>query len=124
MAEVHRAPAGLRARGKRLWSSVTADFELDEHELALLEDAARTADLIAQLQERIDRDGVMTEAYGGRAHPCLGEVRQQRLALARLLVALRVPSGEESDEDDDEPVRRSGRPQRRGMRGIYAVGNP
>jgi len=101
---------------------VVESFDLDEHELALLEDACRTADLIAKLEERIVADGVMSDSYGGRVHPCVGEIRQQRLALARLLIALRVPAGE---EPEGVPVPLAGRrPQRRGMRGIYAVGPP
>ncbi|HLM07095.1 MAG TPA: hypothetical protein VK402_18085 [Blastococcus sp.] len=43
------------------------------------------------------------------------EARQQRIALARLLAALRLPAGEEEAGDR--------RPQRRmGVRGVYGVG--
>ena len=52
---------------------------------------------------------------GRRAHPALVEARQQRIALARLLAALRLPAGEEEAGDR--------RPQRRmGVRGVYGVG--
>jgi hypothetical protein len=45
----------------------------------------------------------------------LVEARQQRIGLARLLAALRLPAGEE--EADDR------RPQRQmGVRGVYGVG--
>jgi hypothetical protein len=45
----------------------------------------------------------------------LVEARQQRIALARLLAALRLPSGEEGEQDR--------RPQRRmGVRGVGMSG--
>jgi hypothetical protein len=103
------APRGLNPAGRRLWDSVTGDFELQSHELLLLEQAARTADLIAQLQTRIDADGPVL--LTGRNHPAVAEIRQQRITLARLLVALQVPAG---DEDA-----KSG--QRRGIRGVYRM---
>ncbi|MDP9392299.1 MAG: hypothetical protein M3P89_13215 [Actinomycetota bacterium] len=44
------------------------------------------------------------------------EARQQRIALARILAALRLPAGEESEAGGDRA------PQRRmGMRGVYGV---
>jgi hypothetical protein len=48
------------------------------------------------------------------AHPAVVEARQQRLALARLLAALRLPAGAEDD------LAAGRRPQRRvGVRGFY-----
>ncbi|WP_262391383.1 hypothetical protein [Nocardiopsis sp. CNR-923] len=46
-----------------------------------------------------------------RTHPALVELRNQRILLARLLVALRVPLGEEDDGAE--------RPQVRAVRGVY-----
>ena len=52
---------------------------------------------------------------GPRPHPALAESRQLRIALARLLGALRLPAG-----DEGALIRR---PQRRsGARGVYAIG--
>lgn len=109
MSSVHRAPRGLSAAGRRLWDAVSSDFELEAHESVLLESAARTADLVADLQSLIDREGLV---LGGKTHPGVAEIRQQRLVLARLLAALRVPTGDE----DDRP---SG--QRRPIRGVYRL---
>lgn len=105
------APRGLGLAGKRLWRSVVDDFDLTEQELALLRQAARTVDLCDRLQAVVDDEGPMVSAKddGQRAHPALVELRQQRITLARLLVALRVPIG-----DDD-----AARTQRRGIRGVY-----
>ena len=47
-----------------------------------------------------------------RAHPALVELRQQRIVLTRLIVALRVPLGEQGDMD---------RSQYRGPRGVYEL---
>ena len=60
-----------------------------------------------------DADGgpVLPVELGGKPHPCLAELRQERVLLARLLTALRVPIG---DED--------ARSQRRGIRGVYTLG--
>ncbi|OBI08628.1 hypothetical protein A5715_00590 [Mycolicibacter heraklionensis] len=104
----------LARKGSDLRKAVLETYELAEHELVLLDDAAATVDLIQELSDQIERDGLMTEA--GRVHPAVAEVRQQRITLARLLVALRIPT----DTDD---VRQAGasRTQRRGLRGIYAV---
>ncbi len=104
-----RAPRDLKTSGARLWRSVVDRYELEEHESALLHQAARTVDLLDALQAALDADGPLVD---GRAHPAAVESRQQRIALARLLAALRLP-------DEDQHDRR---PQRRvGARGVYGV---
>ena len=90
---VPRSPTGLGATGRALWRSVLAGFDLDQHELTLLREACRTADSLDALQARLDNDGVMSHSsQGTRVHPALVELRQQRIAFARLLTALRVPA--------------------------------
>lgn len=110
-------PTGTRAGGKRLWTSVAGQFALDEHETALLTEACRTVDALDALDGRVRREGVIVSGpQGDRAHPGLVEARQQRIVLARLLAALRVPQGAEGDEQA------SARPQRRGgARGVYGI---
>ncbi len=112
-----RAPAGTRAPGRRLWSSVVDVYDLDEHELALLREAVRTVDLLDLLEAELRRDGVMVESpQGCKAHPAAVEARQQRIALARLLAALRLPAG----QDGDQQI--AARPQRRvGVRTPYGI---
>jgi hypothetical protein len=46
----------------------------------------------------------------------VAELRQQRLAAARLLVALRIPDAEEGSGAGNQGGRRT---QRRGTRGVY-----
>lgn len=106
---------GLKAPGRRLWTSVQSEYELEEHETALLLEACRTVDQLDALDGLVSREGPLDESsQGRRAHPALTEARQQRIALARLLAALRLPAGEEDAGAD------SRRPQRRGApRGVY-----
>lgn len=101
MSEV-RAPRGLNDAGERLWKAVTNEFDLQEHELSMLEQAARVRDRIADLQQLVEDDGLMLESSQGmRLHPGIAETRQQQIALARLLAQLDVP-----DPDGDLPPAR------------------
>ncbi len=112
-----RVPAGLRGPGRRLWSSVIGDFELDEHERALLLEACRTVDQLDLLDAAVLRDGpVVASPQGERAHPALVEARAQRITLARLVAVLRLPAG---TEDDQAEGRRT--PRRVGARGVYGI---
>lgn len=106
-----RIPAGTKPGGERLWRSVVDDFDLDEHELALLREAVRTVDTLDALAAVVAKDGPMVESPQGlKVHPAIVESRQLKIALARLLAALRMPSGDEGEN----------RPQRRQVRGVYA----
>ncbi len=114
---VPQPPEGTCAAGCRLWESVLADFELDQHELVLLTEAVRTVSLLDQLEASIRSEGAIVDSPQGRkANPAAVEARQQRIALARLLAALRIPTGEVGDEQSNA------RPRRRvGVRGTYGI---
>jgi hypothetical protein len=88
-----RVPAKLGAAGKRLWYTVVEHYELDEHEVPLLESACRQADDIARLEALLSR-GVTARGSTGqtRLHPAVAEVRLGRIALARLLGTLNLPA--------------------------------
>lgn len=118
MSAHEKAPRGTGAAGKRLWDSVLSEYELEEHERALLVEAVRTIDLLTELEQMVKAEGsVIDSPQGRKAHPAAVEARQQRIALARLLAALRLPAG---DEDDKQSGAR--RPQRRaGVRGTYGI---
>jgi hypothetical protein len=108
-----KPPTGTNEAGRRLWREVIDGYELDEHERALLVEAVRTIALLEQLDAAVRRDGPLVESPQGlRAHPAAVEARQQRIALARLLAALRLPAG---DEDEHRPQRRVG------VRGVHAI---
>jgi hypothetical protein len=109
----YRVPAKLQPAGKKLWNAVTSEFELAEHELAQLEEACRVRDTIGVLRQQVEDDGTMIpSSQGSRLHPAVTEIRQQQLALARLLATLAVPPLEE----DHLPPSRGVRAVARGRR--------
>ncbi len=94
MTAVPRPPAGLGRRGRALWRDVMAAYHLDPAEAVVLEHAAGTLDLVAGLQAELAglEDLVVTGSRGQPLpHPVIAELRRQRLALAQLLRALRLP---------------------------------
>lgn len=112
-------PAGTGPSGRKLWAALVADYVFDEHEMALLREAVRTVDMLDKLHDVVTRDGIMVVitregiVVDSKLHPALVESRQLKIALARLLAALRLPDGTEGDSTQ-------GRRQRRaGARGVY-----
>ena len=103
------APTGAGEAGKRLWLAVVSAYDLGEHELVLLRQAVAVADVCEALRAIIAAEGLLVM---GKVHPAGVELRQQRILLARLVVALRVPMG-------DEDAAGSDRTQYRGLRGMY-----
>lgn len=104
-------PAGLNARGCRLWSSLLAqDAELESEddprrEVAL--EACRVADRLERLNEICESVSPIIETEKATMiHPAFAEARQQANVLKQLVAALRLP---------DEATGK--RPQRRGPRG-------
>lgn len=88
-----KAPAGLEAKGKVLWSGITKKYDLRIDELRLLEDACFEADLIEKLKADLEGDDFLIEGSMGQqvANPLVQEVRQHRTVLARLLGQLKLP---------------------------------
>ena len=68
-------------------------------ELIVLENAAKTIDLVAKLDLAMaDQPLVVPGSQGQlREHPLLSEQRQQRALLARLLAQLKLPESDELD---------------------------
>ncbi len=92
-----KPPPGTRVAGRRLWSAIVDDYDLAEHELQILREAVRTVDLIDALHKVAGEEGPLAESSQGvRVHPALVELRQQRITLARLLAALKIPSEDAS----------------------------
>jgi hypothetical protein len=119
MSEKPKPPVGLRAPGRRLWDSITGDYALDEHEIVLLREIVRTVDLVDELDARVRVDGAVIESpQGVKAHPAAVEARQQRITLARMLAALRMPAGDEGDKVQGRRQQR-----RTGARGVYSIRN-
>ena len=86
-------PTDLAARGCALWRLTVRDFELSEVELQLLGECCRLLDEFESLRRAVERDGATVAGSTGqpRVHPAIGELRQHRLALGRLLAQLALP---------------------------------
>ncbi len=97
-----KAPPGLDTAGRSLWRdpwrTLIDAYEFSPVEVAVLTAACRQADDVARLESVIASDGVIVEGSAGqpRLSAVVTEVRQGRLALARLLSDLAIPA----DDDD------------------------
>jgi hypothetical protein len=111
------APKGAGRSGRRLWREIQADYELSEHETALLVALVRQVDRLDKLEELITEEGLTVAAsHGVKMHPAVIEARQTAIAVARISAALRLPAG----ETDDDEVKPSGQ-RRTGVRGVYSI---
>lgn len=90
-----KPPTSLSDAGKALWSSVVAKYDLRVDELAVLEAACKTADMIATLDKEWDALGkpFLTRGSMGQdvIHPLIGERRAQQAAQAALFRQLKLP---------------------------------
>ena len=102
-----RAPSGLGRPGRALWRSIAGPYELKPDELRMLEDACRTADLVARLEDAAAQDGPIAAGSMGQPviNPALPELRQQRALLARLLADLALPFPDEDQDQGADPGR-------------------
>lgn len=126
-----KPPKTLAAAGKALWKSIISELEdgwqLDARELELLERACRCADELAVLEKVIDADGPTTKGSRGQTvvHPALGECRQLRLSIERLLRPLEL--ADPARQREREPIstqraRHAAEARHRKSRGLAAVG--
>lgn len=91
------------------------EFELGEHESALLTAMCRQVDRLDQLEALITEQGLLTTGHGTvKMNPAVIEARQSAIAVARIGAALRLPAGEE--DQDAQPGQR-----RAGVRGVYQI---
>jgi hypothetical protein len=66
--------------GKKLWAAILGEYQLEDHELALLTEIVRTMALLDSLDGVLRAEGPIVESpQGQRAHPAAVEARQQRL---------------------------------------------
>lgn len=88
-----RTPEVLGAAGARLWEETLATYEMAEHELAILQEACYTLDLVQTMRRRVKKDGVVSSGSMGQdvVHPLIGEMRQQRGLFSQLMNGLKLP---------------------------------
>lgn len=91
-----RTPVGLAARGRKFWRQTSAAYELSDTEWLLVGEACRVLDECDLLRQALDDDGIMVDGSTGqrRVNPAVGELRQHRLALAKLLGQIGLPDDE------------------------------
>lgn len=79
--------------GERFRAAVLEVYELTAPELRLLDQAAATLDVIADLDAVVAADGVTSTGSAGQVvtHPAVAEARQQRLAFGRIVSQIDLP---------------------------------
>ena len=114
---IPRPPKGAGTAGRRLWRAICGEYELEEHERALVTALVRQVDRLDALEDLVAAEGLMLTGHGTqKVHPAAVEARQTAIAIARIAAALRLPAGEQQEDGED------GRPQRRGaVRGVYQI---
>jgi hypothetical protein len=108
-SEKPKAPAGLGMSGRALWRALCAKYVFAPREVAVLALAARQADMVAALEALLAAEGLVVTGAAGqpRLNAVVTELRQCRLALAKLLGELALP-----DEDQVPRTAASERGQR------------
>lgn len=113
---IPRAPAGLSAAGRRFWQQINTECEIRTFDmLMLVEQVARTADVVARLQKAVDAaESLRCQGSKGQevAIPELTELRQYRAQFAALIKQLDLPAPEDDEDEDagtrpDRPMTRS-----------------
>lgn len=100
-------PGHLATSGARYWAEVVGEWDLEAHQLAILENACTALDRIAQCRNRVRRDGLTITDKTGKAvtHPALAVERQAMRLHAQLVRALQL---EDEPEPAPKPVRNKG----------------
>jgi len=93
--QTNKPPHHLGRKGKALWRSISSRYELEAHELELLDRAAEQADIEDQAAQVLKKEGLtLTNARSGnvKPRPELGIQRQATRLLASLLRQLALPA--------------------------------
>ena len=115
---IPRPPQGAGPSGRRVWRAILGEFELEEHERALVTALVRQVDRLDALEALIAEEGLMVHGHGtSKVHPAVIEARQSAIAVARISAALRLPAGEQEEGQGAAAGQR-----RSGVRGVYAIG--
>jgi|ERR1700722_7834074 hypothetical protein len=126
MAEtgIPKAPKGLKTAGRRFWREIHTEYEFPNSPevIMLVEEAARTADVVARLQDIVDNAGTL-RTHGSRgqdvAIPELDALRAYRAQFAALVKQLDLPPPPDDDTYDDGPRKPMSRSEA-GRRGAVA----
>ncbi|AQT81380.1 hypothetical protein B1R94_22190 [Mycolicibacterium litorale] len=106
---IPRQPADLGAAGAAFWTSTLTRYWMDgePHKLAILEQACRVLDRIAELEAGMT--GQPLTVWGSKhqpvIHPLIAEKRFQQGLFASLTKALGLPDSDEDDETEAARLR-------------------
>lgn len=115
-------PDGLGDAGAALWTRVLLDVDLRADEEVVLLEACRTKDELEKFAQKLATSSPTVTGSKGqvRPHPLIAEVRQHRLAFARLLATIGISEAEAETGDSAATRSHAGRQlarQRWGRRG-------
>jgi P27 family predicted phage terminase small subunit len=82
-----KMPAHLKAAGKKLWKHVSETFELEEHDLVLLESLCQTLDRKNQAENDLRDHGSLTFKNRHdelKPHPAIQIIRDCNILIARM----------------------------------------
>lgn len=101
------APAKLGRHGRKLWRTLNERFDFERREVAVLEQACRLRDSIADLEDVVADLGMTVTGSTGqvRLNPAVTELRLARGAFTRLLGELELPSEEDDAAGAPGPFR-------------------
>ena len=103
-----KPPPTLQKTGKKLWAAVLADapehIVLDARDRSILAAACAQGDLNADLEEALREAGLTIRGAAGqwRMNAAATELRQGRLALAKLLGQVRLDRAQAPVEEDED----------------------
>lgn len=122
---IPKAPTGLKTAGRRVWHQLNAECEfLTFDMLMLVEEAARTRDVVVRLQKVVDAaETLRTSGSKGQdvAIPELTELRQYRAQFAALIRQLDLPAPPDPEDDEADSDGRPSRPMSRSEAGAVAA---
>jgi phage terminase small subunit len=104
-------PSHVKSKaGRKLWRSVVRDYDLEDHQLVVLAEAAMCCDRLEQARASIVAHGIVTMSAARtlKPNPAVNVERDARIALARLLRELQL--GDDADDlgADDFRLPRAG----------------
>src|SRR5262245_56014300 len=98
------APQHLSKEGKTFWNRILRRYDMEEHELRVLQAAIESWERMQAAREQLGREGLTIAGREGgmRAHPCIGIERDAKASFAQLIKQLKL-------NEDDAP-KQMGRP--------------
>jgi hypothetical protein len=94
MNQLPRPPTGLNDAGRRFWSAVLTEYELDEAHLERLRRICEDVSLLARERASLAKQPLLVAGSKGQriVNPLASEIRLLSLAVEKQIAALLVPA--------------------------------